>query len=41
VRTIERLEEDPGPILARPTRERLVADGFERISKPSANGSGH
>jgi NADH-quinone oxidoreductase subunit E len=41
VRTIERLEEDPAPILARPTHERLVADGFERISKPSTNGSGH
>jgi NADH-quinone oxidoreductase subunit E len=41
VRAIERLEQDPAPVLARPTHERLVAEGFERISKPSANGSGH
>jgi NADH-quinone oxidoreductase subunit E len=35
---IERLARDPAPIAARPTRERLVADGAARIAMPPANG---
>jgi NADH-quinone oxidoreductase subunit E len=41
VRMIERLAKDPAPVQSRPTSERLVADGFERISQSSSNGSGH
>jgi len=32
---IERLEKQPYPIEVRPTRERLVADGAERITSPT------
>jgi NADH-quinone oxidoreductase subunit E len=39
VRMIERLERDPRPVRERPTHERLIADGFERISNPGTNGS--
>ncbi len=34
VRMIERLTEDAGPIEARPTKERLVADGAARLDTP-------
>jgi NADH-quinone oxidoreductase subunit E len=35
VSMIERLEKQPYPIEVRPTRERLVADGAERITSPT------
>jgi hypothetical protein len=38
---IERLKKQPYPVDVRPTNERLVADGAERLAKPSTNGSGH
>ena len=41
VRTIERLIEDAHPIDARPTKERLVADGAARLDAPTTSESGH
>jgi NADH-quinone oxidoreductase subunit E len=38
---IARLTARPQPIDARPTNERLVADGAALLAKPSSNGSGH
>ncbi len=38
VEMIERLARDPAPVVARPTRERLVADGAARIAMPPSNG---
>jgi NADH-quinone oxidoreductase subunit E len=38
---IARLAKRPQPIDARPTNERLVADGAARLANPSSNGSGH
>jgi NADH-quinone oxidoreductase subunit E len=36
VRMIERLTKDPYPIDVRPTKERLIKDGAERITSPTA-----
>jgi hypothetical protein len=33
---IERLTKDPYPIDVRPTKERLIKDGAERITSPTA-----
>jgi len=38
---IERLARDPEPIIARPTHERLIADGAALIAKPQRNGETH
>ncbi len=36
VRALGRLNDDPRPIDARPTKERLVADGVERLTSPTS-----
>jgi hypothetical protein len=38
---IERLTADAAPIDARPTHERLIADGAALLGAPSPNGSAH
>jgi NADH-quinone oxidoreductase subunit E len=35
VRMIERLEKDPYPLEVRPSKERLITDGAERLSSPT------
>jgi hypothetical protein len=36
VSMLERLQKDPYPIDVRPTKERLIKDGAERLTSPTA-----